>query len=236
MCGKGLTSNSHWIHIIPVTACWNARKIKPNKQTKHGPKINNKVRLGNPWTGLETGRRFCRLRWEWGEGKGLQKDLMILVGLDHMRLPNWPTGAPSSSLSCTEEKLRGREFKLSLLAWCISLIWHKVYEFSFGLLPLTLQMSVVHLILNIRDVAALYLQVTGATKWLEGIRVQPPLQTIRCVRAQAVLENPFYLANLSLRTWTNVNFPTHISIGHILVAVLFCCLKSRIGNISMSNS
>lgn len=38
--------------------------------------------------------------------------------------------------------------------------------------------------------------------------------------AWAVLENPFYLANLSLKRWTNSNFPTHVSIGHILVTVL----------------
>ena len=80
------------------------------------------------------------------------------------------------------------------------IIWHKVYEFPFGLLALTLQMSAVSLLLNIRDVAALYLQITGATKWLQGIAVQLLLQTINQVSGvKAIQKNPFYLANLSLR-------------------------------------
>lgn len=41
---------------------------------------------------------------------------MIFVGLDPMIMSNEPSGDPSSSQSCTEEKLLGRESKFSLLA------------------------------------------------------------------------------------------------------------------------
>lgn len=115
------------------------------------------------------------------------------------------------------------------LIYMSKIIWHKVCELPFGFLPWTLQ------ILNIRDVAALYLQVTGATKWLQGIAVQPLLQTIRR-GTWAVLGNPFYLANLSLRTWTNINFLTHVSIGHVLVGVVFFLFQTVEKETSLSLS
>lgn len=39
------------------------------------------------------------------------------------------------------------------------------------------------------------------------------------VQSPQRVRNPFYLADLSLRTWTSINFLSHVSIGHIFVTI-----------------